>query len=252
MLVVMYTLIAPPTLEADVRKIRTEEERRSSSPREKRVNRYARTFFQALLVLLLTGCSPSESGQSGVEYIQSYIDAQLGFDYASLTETVESQRQELVRHAAIASRVSREMDLLLRDPAGRSKLKEYVEGLSEEEKVAPTEVARIANEMKPLVAKAFEAFSVQMAVMTVTEEVCGKPKAAEKWQDLFIRVNSELEEKLSERALEEIDNKYLRHLDSTAKDYENGTYKPSCSAQMENTDFLNFSELVLKEAPSSW
>lgn len=211
------------------------------------MNRYTRTFFQALLVLLLTGCSSSESDQSGVEYIQSYIDAQLGFDYAALIETVESQREELIRHAAIASRVNREMDLLLLDPSGRSKLKEYVGSLSEDEKVAPTEVARIANEMRPLMAKAFEAFSVQMAVMTVTEEICGKPKAAEKWQDLLIRVSSELEEKLPQIALEEIEIRYFRHLDSTAKDYENGAYKPSCSAQMENTDFLDFSELVLKE-----
>lgn len=199
------------------------------------------------MVLLLTGCSSSESDQSGVEYIQSYIDAQLGFDYAALIETVESQREELIRHAAIASRVNREMDLLLLDPSGRSKLKEYVGSLSEDEKVAPTEVARIANEMRPLMAKAFEAFSVQMAVMTVTEEICGKPKAAEKWQDLLIRVSSELEEKLPQIALEEIEIRYFRHLDSTAKDYENGAYKPSCSAQMENTDFLDFSELVLKE-----
>ncbi len=80
------------------------------------MNRYTRTFFQALLVLLLTGCSSSESEQSGVEYIQSYIDAQLGFDYAALMETVESQRDELIRHAAIASRVNREMDILLQDP----------------------------------------------------------------------------------------------------------------------------------------
>jgi len=211
------------------------------------VNRYTRTFFQALLVLFLTGCSSSESEQSGVEYIQRYIDAQLGFDYAALMETVENQREELIRHAAIASRVNREMDVLLQDPAGRSKLKDYVDSLSEEEKAAPTEVAKIAREMRPSLTKAFEAFSVQMAVMTVTEEICGKPTEAEKWQDLFIRVNSELEEKLPKRPLEEIENKYLQYLDSTATDYENGAYKPSCSAQMENTDFLHFSELVLKE-----
>jgi len=211
------------------------------------VNRYTRTFSSVFLALVLTACSSSDSEENGGEYIQNYIDAQLGFDYAALMETIESQRQELVRQAAIASRVNREMDMLLSDPAGHSKLKEYVDGLSKEEKSAPTEMARIASQMKGPMAKAFEAFSAQMAVMTVTEEICGKPRAAEKWQDLFIRVTSELDEKLSEASLEKAERKYLRHLDSTAKAYESGTYKPSCSAQLENTGFLYFSELVLNE-----
>ncbi|MDI9243594.1 hypothetical protein [Marinobacter sp. CHS3-4] len=211
------------------------------------MNRYTRTFSSVFLALVLTACSSSESDENGGEYIQSYIDAQLGFDYAALMETIENQRQELLHQASIASRVNREMDLLLRDPAGHSKLKEYVDGLSEEEKSAPTEMVRIANQMKGPMAKAFEAFSAQMAVMTVTEEICGKPRAAEKWQDLFIRVTSKLNEKLSQASLEKAERNYLRQLDSTAKAYESGTYKPSCSAQLENTEFLYFSELVLNE-----
>lgn len=211
------------------------------------MNRYTRTFSSVFLALTLTACSSPDSRDNGGEYIQSYIDAQLGFDYAALVEKIESQRQELIRQAAIASRVNRKMDMLLRDPANHSKLKAYVDGLSEEEKSAPTEMTRIANEMKGPVAQAFEAFSAQMAVMTVTEEICGKPRAAEKWQDLFIRVTSELDEKLPEASLEKAEKEYLRLLDSTAKAHESGAYKPSCSAQLENTELLYFSELVLKE-----
>lgn len=211
------------------------------------MNRYSRTFFPVFLALMLTACSSSESEENGVEYIQSYIDAQLGFDYAALMQTIESQRQEFLRQAAIVSRVDREMDLLFQDRANHSKLKEYIDGLSEEENSAPTEMTKIAHQMKGPMVRAFEAFSAQMAIMTVTEEICGKPRAAEKWQDLFIRVNSELNEKLPEAPLQNAEKIYLRLLDSTTKDYETGTYKPSCSAQVENTEFLYFSELVLNE-----
>ena len=211
------------------------------------MNFYTRMSFQICLIFLLFGCSSSEDDHGGIEYIQGYIDSQLGFDYPALIESIESKSQELNRHVSIASRVNREMDPLLRESADRSELEEYFDSLSEEEKAAPEEAARVAKEINSLMVNILKAFSVQMAVITVTEEVCDKPQAAEKWQDLFIEISSELDGKLPDSVVAEIEKKYLRQMDSTAIDYENGQYKPLCSVQLENSDFRNFAEPFFDE-----
>lgn len=212
------------------------------------MNRYTRMVSQVLLVLLLlSGCTSSNSEPSGTEYIQSYIDDQLSFDFDAVMESIDRHRQELDHHAAIALRVNREMDHLLRDPTDHSKLKEYVENLSQEERSAPAAMMRVATEMQEPLTQAFEAFSVQMAVMALTEELCGRQAAAERWQDLFIRVSSGLEGKLPEKARDKVDRRFILQLDATLNHIEEGAYKPSCSAQIENTDFLYFSESLLKE-----
>ncbi|MGP4846621.1 hypothetical protein ACTXGQ_21085 [Marinobacter sp. 1Y8] len=206
------------------------------------MNFYTRMSFQLCLMFLLFGCSSPEEDRDNIEYIHRYIDSQLGFDYPALIESIESKSQELNRHVSIASRINREMDPLLREPADRSELEKYFNSLSEEEKSASKEAARVAKEINSLMVNLFKAFSVQMAVITVTEEVCGKPQAAEKWQDLFIEISSGLDGKLSDSVVAEMEKKYLRQMDSTAMDYESGQYKPLCSAQLKSSDFRNFAE----------
>lgn len=204
--------------------------------------------FPILLLFFLVACSSGDNTAQSLEYIENYVDQKSGVNFHELMDTIENQRNELKRYAAIASEVNSEMDRIMAESGGvgsNSKLKAYIDGLSEEQRNAPQKMSLIANQMGQSMSKAIDVFAIQSAVMVVTEEACNNSKAAEQWQDILFKVNAELTGKLPESTTKQTEQTYWSYLDTVATDFESGVYSPSCEAQKQNTRFMRYANIVL-------
>lgn len=206
------------------------------------------------LLVLLSGLIWTTESFANTErdlaYIQSYIDSKVGFDADALMKELQGQRIELTRQLSIGARVNREMDRIsdrLTTERGRKELEKYVGGLSDEERNAPQNVYRIATNMKNTAAKLFESLSVQLAVMTVLEEGCGRSESAASWQELFFRLVSDMNGKFSPSTITGVDEAYMLNLDAVATEFESGSFAPSCTAQLENNENLDLAKELLGE-----
>lgn len=200
-----------------------------------------------LLSLIWTGESLANT-ERDLAYIQSYIDSKIGFDTDALIKEIKGQKMELTRQLRIGARVHREMGNVserLSTTSGREELEKYVDGLNEEERNAPQKVQQIAASMKKRMAKLFEALSVQLAVMTVIEEGCGRSESSENWQELFFRLISDMKGKFSPSTIARIDEAYMSNLDVAATEFGSGSFAPSCTAQLENNENLDRAKKLL-------
>lgn len=208
--------------------------------------------WKMLLVLfsLVWTCGSFANTDRDLAYIQSYIDAKVGFDTGALVREIKGQKIELTRQLRIGARVHREMGHVserLSTTRGREELEKYVDGLNEEERNAPQKVQQIAASMKKRMATLFEALSVQLAVMTVIEEGCGRSDSAENWQELFFRLVSDMKGKFSPSTIARIDEAYMSNLDVAATEFGSGSFAPSCTAQLENNENLDRAKKLLGE-----
>lgn len=200
-----------------------------------------------LLFSLLAGCSCQDDNEQGLKYIENYIEIKSGVKFQDLMDQIEAQREDLRKYASIASEVSNEMSRLMEsgDIESNGQLREYIDGLSEDQRNAPKNMTRIANDMSQSMSKAINVFAIQTAVMVVTEEVCGNPKAGERWKDLLFRVNAELTGKLPDSDTKKVESTFWSFLEIVATDLEDGNYDPPCDVQKENTRFMRYAKIVL-------
>jgi len=191
--------------------------------------------------------------QHDSDYIQKYVDSKIGFDNDAVIYEIRAQQNALARQLRIGSRVNSDMGDVpqrLSTAGGRKELETYIDGLTEEERNAPQEVQLIVARMKKSMTASFEASSVQLAVMTVVEEGCGRPELAARWQELFFRLISDMQGKFSNSAVARVEKAYMSNLDIAATEYESGAFTPSCSAELENKEFLRKTGTDLFSRPS--